>query len=119
MRCCSSGGSGGAAGSEGCLVGAVEGLGADRSDEGAAVGLCAAEEGERTHLPSRVTRTRASLSPSLLCFCAAAAESGRSPQPAEELPRSTAAVRLLRVRAETAQGIHEGEPACNHSISYT
>lgn len=44
MSClwCSSGGSGGAAGSEGRLVGAVEGLGADRSDEGAAVGVRAA-----------------------------------------------------------------------------
>jgi len=51
---------------------------------------------------------------SVFFFCAAAPESGRSPQPAEELPRTSAAVRLLRVRAETAQGVHEGEPVLRY-----
>lgn len=47
---------------------------------------------------------------SMFLFRTAASELGRPPQPAEELPRSSAAVRLVRVCAATAQRIHEGEP---------
>ena len=49
-----------------------------------------------------------------LTFCfvlssKAASESGRPPEPAEELPSATAPVRLLRIRPEAVEGLHEGQ----------
>lgn len=54
-------------------------------------------------------RLRVCFTDSMFSFRTAASELGRPPQPAEELPRSSAAVRLVRVCAATAQRIHEGE----------
>ena len=39
----------------------------------------------------------------------AASESGRSSEPAEELPGASAPVRLLRIRPEAVEGLHEGQ----------
>lgn len=55
-------------------------------------------------------RLRVCFTDSMFSFRTAASELGRAPQPAEELPRSSAAVRLVRVCAAAAQRIHEGEP---------